>query len=262
MKAIVRAFTPNKNLDSKSNLTVLLIWIIGTFLIWTTSEHKLIPTPFEILVAAKSLFFEKGFLEDLTISTWLCIKAMLYAISISFMFAILSVLPFFRPLSAFVAKSRFLTTVGLTFLFAQVTPDTSAQKMALLIFGITVFLVTSFLSVILEVKKDELDYARTLKMNEWESVWQVIVLGKADQFLEMIRHNFAMAWMLLAMVENLCRADGGIGVVISDQNKHFNMDAVYAIQITILLMGIFLDWALGFVKKIFCPYSELTLERK
>jgi NitT/TauT family transport system permease protein len=136
------------------------------------------------------------------------------------------------------------------------------MKISLLVFCIAIFMVTSFLGIIFEVKKEELDYARSLKMNEWKAVWEVIILGKADQFLEAIKQNFAIAWMMLAMVENLCRAEGGIGVILFQENKQFHLDAVYSIQILVLFVGIGLDWTLGWIRRVFCPYSVITLDRK
>jgi ABC-type nitrate/sulfonate/bicarbonate transport system permease component len=259
---VTSAFLPNKPLENRTTLYILFIWIVGTFLFWNFSDTSLLSKPADILTSAKSLIGEHYFLSDLLISTGLCVKAMFYAVLISYSIALLSIIPFFRPSANFVAKARFLSTVGLTFIFAQATADTSSQKTSILVFCITVFLVTSFLSIIASVENSEYDYARTLKLNEWESVWHVIVIGKADLFLDMIRQNFAIAWMMLAMVENLCRADGGIGVVLTDQNKHFHLDAVYAIQIIILIVGIFLDWFLGFLRRTFFPYTTLTTGHK
>ena len=259
---ITSAFLPNKPLEQRTTLLILITWIVGTFLFWNFADTTILSKPFDIVTSAKTLISEHYFLTDLFISTTLCIKAMFYAIVISYSISLLSIIPFFRPSASFVAKARFLSTVGLTFIFAQATSDTSSQKTSILVFCITVFLVTSFLSIIASVKSAEYDYARTLKLNAWESVWHVIVIGKADLFLDMIRQNFAIAWMMLAMVENLCRADGGIGVVLTDQNKHFHLDAVYAIQIIILIVGIFLDWFLGFLRRTLFPYTTLTTGHK
>lgn len=79
---------------------------------------------------------------------------------------------------------------------------------------------------------------------------------------ELARQNFAIAWMMLAMVENICRADGGIGIVLYDQNKHFHLDAVYAIQIMVLVLGMFFDWLFVKVRYILFPYVTFNLERK
>ena len=92
------------------------------------------------------------------------------------------------------------------------------------------------------VTKEEKDYARSLKMNELKVVWNVIIRGKADLMFDLIRQNFAMAWMMLTLVENFCRADGGIGIMLFDQGHRFRLDAVYGIQIIILLTGAGLDF--------------------
>lgn len=254
--------TPNKVM-SKRNMTIITAaWILFTLQYWVMTESRFIPEPSNVLSAAKDLVTGHDLIRELLNSTGTCFKAMAYAIVISLVMAYASVLPLFRAVIEFAGKMRFLTTAGLTVLFAQIMPDTSSQKMALLVFGITVFLVTSMASIVAAVTKEELNHARTLKMSEWHSVWEVIIVGKADQMLEVIRQNFAIAWMMLAYVENICRADGGIGIILTDQNKHFNLDAVYAIQIIVLLVGIFCDWLLGVIRHSFCPYAYLTLDRK
>jgi NitT/TauT family transport system permease protein len=63
-------------------------------------------------------------------------------------------------------------------------------------------------------------------------------------------------------VENICRSDGGIGVILNDQNKHFHYDAIYGIQILILLLGMFLDFMLGVTKRFLFPYSTLKSQQK
>lgn len=254
--------TPNKIISQRNRNIVVVAWVLVTLQYWMLTDSKFFPKPGDILASAADLIQNHGLIRELLVSTSTCFKSMGYAILISLVLAYLSVLPLFRPAVAFVGKNRFLTTIGLTVLFSQITPDTAHQKMSLLVFGITVFLVTAMAAIVDEVTKEAKDHARTLKMHEWHVVWEVIIVGKADQMLEVIRQNFAMAWMMLAFVENICRADGGIGIILTDQNKHFHLDAVYAIQIIVLMMGIFCDWILGVIRKIFCPYAYLTLDKK
>lgn len=262
MKLIKDIFTPHNKSNSLTTNTITWTWIIGSLIIWSTINSVFIPSIGDIFTATKSLFTQHNFFQELVISTWLCVKSILIASVISLIIAYSYVLPIMKPFVSFVAKSRFLTTIGLTFIFAQMTPDVGTQKISLLVFGITVFLVTSFISIIASVTKDELDHARTLKMNEWEVLFNVIILGKADQFFEMIKQNFSIAWMMLVMVENLARSEGGIGVILYNQNKHFHLDSVYAVQIIVLLLGLFFDWLLGKMKVWLFPYSVLQLERK
>lgn len=46
------------------------------------------------------------------------------------------------------------------------------------------------------------------------------------------------------MVEGITRSEGGIGALLLNQNKYFNLSAVFAIQLTILAYGILQDYAL------------------
>jgi NitT/TauT family transport system permease protein len=187
---------------------------------------------------------------------------MLIAIVISLIISYLTVLPFFRPIAFIFSKFRFLTLVGLTFVFTLLTHSGHQLKVSLLVFGIAVFFVTSMVSIILSIPKTEFDHARTLRMSEWEVVWNVVVLGQMDKVFEIIRQNFAIAWMMLTMVEGISRAEGGIGTLLLNQNKHLHLDAVFAIQICIFLVGICMDYLIGFLKNLFFPYANLTLERR
>ena len=50
--------------------------------------------------------------------------------------------------------------------------------------------------------------------------------------------------------------------MLLNQNKHFHLNAVFAIQLTILVLGLGQDYFLGLLRQIICPYADLTLERK
>src|SRR5262249_27671552 len=124
------------------------------------------------------------------------------------------------------------------------------------------FFVTSMVSVMTSIPREEWDYARVMRMTGWRAVWEVAVLGRADQALEVLRQNAAMGWMALTMVEGLSRSEGGIGVLMLNQNKHFNMAAVFALQATIFGIGVAQDNLLIWVRRKLCPYASLSLERE
>ena len=67
---------------------------------------------------------------------------------------------------------------------------------------------------------------------------------------------------MLTMVEGISRSEGGVGAMLLNQNKHFHLSAVFAIQLSILLLGLVQDYGIGLLRTIFCPYASLTLERK
>lgn len=254
---------PNARLSSAQGIGVMIGWVIFISLVWNFTHSTLFPRPTEVVAALVDLVMNKGVFREFLKSIGLCTQAMAYAVLVSLLLGYLSVLPLFKPVSTFATKLRFLPSAGLTFLFLNIANgDVDHQKIYLLVFGISVFFVTAIMAVICGTTSEELNYARTLRFSEWRVVWEVIVLGKIDQMFEAIRQNFAMAWMMIAMVENLCKSDGGIGVIIADQNKYFRFDYVWAVQFLILLTGIGMDFTLRKAKEYLLPYSTLSTQRK
>lgn len=253
-------FSPNKTVSKPTVLMIIGVQIVLLLLAWY-STGELIPKPHEVLNALGNFFKEGDLVRELFVSTGLCLEAMAIAIILSLIVSYLTVLPFFRPPAFLISKGRFLTLVGLSFVFTLMVSGGHSLKVWLLVFGISVFMVTSLISMIKSIPKADFNHARTLRMSEWQTVWEVVILGKIDQVFEIIRQNFAIGWMMLTMVEGISRSEGGIGTMLLNQSKHLHLDAVFAIQIVILLVGIFMDYLIGVFKNILCPYAQLTLER-
>ena len=167
-----------------------------------------------------------------------------------------------RPIVSAIAKGRFLGLIGLTFVFTLMVGGGRPLKLALLVFGMTVFFVTSMAAVVAEIPKSAFDHARTLRMTEWQVVWDVVIRGTLDKAIEALRQNAAIGWMMLTMVEGIARSEGGVGAMLLNQNKHFHLAEVFAIQILILLVGLLQDYGIGILKRLICPWAELTLERR
>jgi NitT/TauT family transport system permease protein len=254
-------FSPNKAVSRTTMLIIVGIQLVVLFGAWYTTG-PLIPKPHEIWGALGKLVSEGDLIRELVVSTGLCLEALGIAILISAIISYLTVLPFFRPVAFIVSKGRFLTLVGLSFVFTLMVSGGHGLKVWLMVFGITVFFVTSMVAMIDAIPKAEFNHARTLRMSEWQTVWEVVILGRIDQVFEIIRQNFAIAWMMLTMVEGISRSEGGIGTMLLNQNKHLHLDAVFAIQFVILTVGIGMDYLIGVLKNICCPYASLTLERK
>jgi NitT/TauT family transport system permease protein len=245
--------------------TVIKILIIGQALvalvIWWTAPISVLPRPDEVVTALSTLWM-RGLGRELITSLMLNIQAIAWTVLISLGLSYLTVLPFFRPIAAAVSKGRFLGLIGLTLIFTITLGGGRTLKLALLVFGMTVFFVTSMAAVILNLPKERFDHARSLGMSEWRVVWEVVILGTADEAFEVLRQNAAIGWMMLTMVEGISRAEGGIGAMLLNQNKHFHIAEVFAIQVVILTVGILQDYAIGALRNLFCPYATLTLERK
>jgi NitT/TauT family transport system permease protein len=64
------------------------------------------------------------------------------------------------------------------------------------------------------------------------------------------------------MVEGISRSEGGIGAMLLNQNKHFRLAEVFAIQIMILLIGLLQDYGIGALQRLLFPHAALVLEKR
>ncbi len=227
-------------------------------MLWWCMPSDVIPTPPEVLSALGRMWMEEGLGRELVTSFILNLHAIALTVLLSLAMAYLSVIPMFRPIVTLISKGRFLGLVGLTFLFTLYLKGGHQFKVALLVFGMTVFYTTSMAAIVVSIPTDDLDYARTLRMSRTQLVWNVVVRGTLDDAIEALRQNFAIGWNMLTMVEGLSRGEGGVGALLLNQNKHFNLDAVFAVQLCILLLGLGMDAVIGWLKNRACPYAALA----
>jgi NitT/TauT family transport system permease protein len=183
--------------------------------------------------------------------------ATLLTVVISLLLAYATVIAFFRPVVQAYSKLRFLGLTGLVFPFTLATGGGYPLKVALLTFGMSTFYVTSMAQVVAEIPRAEFDYMRVLGASELRILWEVVVLGTADKALDQLRQNVAMGWAMITMVEGISRAEGGIGAMILNENKHFLLAEVYAILLVILLLGLAIDYAMAVLTALVCPYIVL-----
>lgn len=242
-------------------MQTIVIFQVAVFLaIWVMSPFKILPRPGEVLQALQTLWAEQGLGRALMASFAFNLQAVLISAAVSLVLAYLSVIPFFRPFVTVLSKGRFLSLVGFSVLFTVILGGGHTLKLSLLVFGMTVFFITSMAAVVADIPRSDLDYARTLHMSDWRVVFEVVILGTADKALEALRQNAAMGWMMLTMVESIVRSEGGVGVLLLNNEKYMKLSEVFAIQLTILVVGLFQDAIIGLAKRVLCPYSYMVTE--
>ncbi len=223
---------------------------------WTLFPGKL-PTPGEVVQAWWSLVQAQGLLFELWGSMKVLLFSLIIAGMLSLIIAALATAPLFMPLARLSSSLRFLGFAGLTYLFMLMTANAWQLKLALLVFGITVMMVTAMLAEVKAIPQSAVDHCKTLGMRDWRITWELVVLGKADVFLDLVRQNAAIGWTLLTMVEGLTRSQGGIGALLLNQNRYFQLSGVFAIQLSILAYGLLQDSLLAKLKFVLCPYAAI-----
>lgn len=250
---------PNNVVSRQTLAAIAGGWIAIWLGLWVIFRPQIFPSPDEVISALPGLF-QDGLPQELFTSFSVNLQALLISTVISLSLAYLSVVPVFRPLAIFASKMRFISPAAFFFVLVVATGSGHMLKLSLLTLGITVFFVTTMLGVVGSIPKERFDHARTLRMSEWQIVWYVIIRGTLDQAIDCIRDNAAMGWSMLTMVEGLVRLEGGVGVMLIDQNRHLNLSNVYAIALCVIAVGLLQDYALGCLKAVVCPYASLGLE--
>jgi sulfonate transport system permease protein len=249
-------FKPFERIGRKNFLIMAVSQALFALVVWQLSPGGLIPGPMRVLEALGELLGTRLLIDNLLVSLMLTVKAMFYSILITLVFSYLSVVPFFSATAKLLVRLRYLTLTGLIFIFTLLTKDGGALKLWLLVFGIVPFFTTSFLSVIIRIPAQEYELCKTLGYTRWETLYEVIVVGKADQVFEIVRQNFSIAWMMITMVEGLSMGQGGIGTLLIKYNKYNDLPHVLALQVVILCVGLSFDYLIGSMRRWLFPYTK------
>ena len=252
-------FKPFEKVSKNSRLLIMLSWIVMVFVFWVVSskgERHLFPSPQQVLTGFTELYNE-GLVAHIGSSLFLCFEAIFIAVVISLIFTYLSTTPIINPVAKALSKLRYLPLTGITFYLAILISDARTMQVWVLVVFMSTYLTTSLLSMVSAIDQEEFDHARALKCNRWEVLLEVVIKGRIDHVIEVIRQNLAIVWMMLVTVESILVAAGGLGFLIKNSDKFMNHGRIIALQIVILLLGLSIDFALNFLRKVFFRYSKI-----
>ena len=238
---------------------ICIFWVGFALVVWSMAP-ELLPGPKSVFSALMTFLTSKDFYRDLLQSLGVTMKAMLYSIGIACILAYLSTIQFFKPIAAFLIKLRYMSLIGLIFTFTLILSGAAQVKLSLLMFGIVPFFVLSLLTAIDKVEQKEYELCQTLKYTPWQMLYELVIWGRADYTIETIRANFAMAWLMITMVESFSMSAGGIGVQLFRANKLNHLDQIFALQFVIFGLGVLFDYTLQQMRYGLFPhvrYAEL-----
>lgn len=261
MKLLRSLIEPFAKLPKTAVWGLLAAEAIVALIAWELSGEGLIPGPVKVGSALVKVLGSAAFMENFIASLFLTFKGMGISILIALVISYLSLVPLFKPLADLVVRLRYLTLTGLIFLFMMLTQNGGQLKLSLLIFGIVPFFVTSLLSIIADIDRQEQELCKTLRMGPWRTLWEIVIVGRLDQVLDVMRQNFAIAWMMITMVEGLSMSEGGLGTMLIKSNKYMDISTVFALLIVIFLVGLFFDWLLGRLRAWLFPYTRLQIAK-
>ena len=250
--------TPLEEVSGKSKTTLLTTWLVCLLSFWFISgmgDVHLFPSPKQVLTGFIDLWNE-GIVVHIASSLALCSKAVFFSIFISLILAYSTALPLFKPIGVFISKLRYLPLTGITFYIAIYLKDARELQVGVLVVFMTTFLTTSLMNMVKDIPEEEFFHARTLGCNRWETLWEVVIKGRFDYVIELVRQNLEIVWMMLVTVESILAAAGGLGMLIKNGDRVGDNGKVIAAQIIIVLIGLALDFTLTKIRKLSFRYSN------
>jgi len=254
----MKLFNP-QFLDKVNTKTIMIIGIVQVILILLFSQFytsEVLPKPAGVLNSLGSILTADTFFDNFFATLGLIINGMSIAILASLLLVYISLIPIFKGLALMVSKLRFLTYTGLIFVFTVSIQNGHDIKVSLLLFGIIPYFVTSLLSYVNDIPIKEYELCYSLRFNKWKTLYEVVIKGKLHLVLEVIRQNFAIAWMMITSVEGLSMSEGGLGTMMLKSNKYLKIDDVFGVLLIILVVGIFFDYLFDVLKVWIFPYTD------
>ena len=251
-------FRPFEVVGKTQRLLIIAIWVVllvGYWVISSAGTKHLFPTPGQVGDGFMSLY-QEGLVVHIMSSLALCFQATILAIIVSLIVVYLSPLPAIAPIANIMSRLRYLPLTGITFYLAIIVNDARTMQISVLFIFMSLYFVTTLLAMLKDIPNEEIDHARSLKCTRWEVLWEVVIKGRLDYVIDALRQNLAIIWMMLVTVESILVAAGGLGVLIKNSDKFMNHGRIVALQIVILLVGLFLDWILHTSRKSIFTYSK------
>lgn len=254
----MRLFKPFEKLTKRKRLFIGLGWlvfILGMWSLYSMGETTLFPTPKQVWTGLSELYAE-GLAVHVVSSLWLCARALFISVIVSLAIVYASPIPILKPLGVALSKFRYLPLTGIAFYITMIINDGRQIQVWILVVFMSTYLITSLLAMLKDIKEEEFDHARALGCSRFEILWEVIIKGRLDYVIEIIRQNLAIGWMMLVTVESIMAAAGGLGFLIKNSDKFGNHGRIIALQLVILLIGLFMDWTLTRIRKLLFRYSK------
>lgn len=251
------AATPNATITPDVRMAIWIGWIVLALVGWTLARPAIFPDPWEVLQALPGLWASEGLGQALTTSFTVNIQAIVLSTLIALPVAYVSRVPVFEPLVRVLSQLRFLSPAVFFLVLLFMLGSGRGVKIGMLVLGETFFLVTTMANAVQGIPESAFDDARVLRMSEWTATWYVAVRGTLAQALEAVRDNAAIGWSMLMMVEGVIRSEGGLGVLLLNQERYMRFEAVYGIALVVLVVGLTQDFLLRELRTALCPHTKL-----
>jgi ABC-type nitrate/sulfonate/bicarbonate transport system permease component len=252
----INIFYPFGKLTQIQKITLISIQLL---ILFTCLQFFTSLKPLDVISTVIGFLTSVTFYDDFFATLMFVAKGMFFAMLLTMLLAYLHTIEFFKAYIDFITKCRYLTFATVMTMFTMHSESLSGLKMTLLLFGTIPFFVTSFVadtSLGRGTPEYQLNKAYVNRKGKWEALFEVVIVGKLDRVFEVIRQNYAIAWMVITTVEANALNEGGIGTMVSKANRVMNLGNLMAIALLVILLGVLFDFTFGWARTALFEYVK------
>ena len=254
---IKKLFTPFEVIDKKVLNTVAFLQISVLLYAWFAwvPVKGFFPNLGEVLTAWFQMWHD-GLAFHIWQTLKLCGMATVISIIFSCIVAYSSKLPFFEFLANLATKFRYNPIQGFTLFLTIQSGGGRPLQVTILVIFMSFYFITALMSIINDIPPADYDRRKAQGMSRWKILWKVVMLDRFDYLLEVIRQNLSITFMMIVSVEALSKEAGGLGTMLLDTTKGLSFPNIFALQLTIFVIGILLDSGLKYCFRCFPANSK------
>lgn len=132
-------------------------------------------------------------------------------------------------------------------------------KVALIIIGITPFLIRDTQQRVLEIPAEQIVKAQTLGANTWQIILRVILPQVLPRLIAGVRLSLGAAWLFLIAAEAIAATEG-LGYRIFLVRRYLAMDVILPYVAWIMILAYMLDFSLRKISRWCFPWFHTQTE--
>jgi NitT/TauT family transport system permease protein len=235
-----------------------LLLLLVTYLLASTARHaanpadKVLPTPGAMIAAMRTLIVEADPLSGRMIfwaDTFASLERLGIALGICTLSAllvgmVLGLLPAARAtFGGLVTAVAVIPPIALLPMLFIVFGLGETAKVALIVIGITPFLIRDLADHVTAIPQEQLIKAQTLGASSWQLALRVALPQALPRLIAGLRLSLGPAWVYLISAEAIA-SDIGLGYRIFLVRRYLSMDIIIPYVAWISLLAIVADWLL------------------
>lgn len=252
-----------KDLSNDENIIIAVLGFVFILFAWHVAvivgqvPQQLFPSPMSVALCFQELFEKDNLVRSLLYSCKLNLYGYAEAIAISLPVGyLIGLFPVCReamrkPLDT----ARFLPLPAMTGLFIAWFGIDDNMKVQFLAFSIAAYLVPVVVQRIQEVPDVYVQTLKTLSSSKWQLINRVFVPAGLRAIFEDIRVLVAISWTYIMVAELVNKTDG-LGALIFLAARQGRTDKVFAILLSIVIIGLVQDRLFKYLGDFLFPYKN------